>query len=366
MKIGVLTSSRADYGIYQPLLKLLSENKGVDLHIIVFGMHLLDKYGRTIDIISSDGFGEIHIVNGLKEGDQLIEVGESYGHLIHEFSHFWNQNKFDKVLALGDRFEMSAAVQASIPFEVFIAHLHGGETTLGAVDNIYRHQISLVAKQHFVCTSVFAERVSQITQSTHNIHNVGALSLDNIEDIELPTWEEVCTSFHIPNYPFVLITFHPETVGINENKAFAQQCFDALSKIQEREHLVITMANADPMGSLYRDMAQRLRRAFPERVTLVENFGKMNYFSAMKNCSLMLGNTSSGILEAASFGKYVINVGDRQRGRLRNENVLDVPFLKDDIVEAYSLAKKRKEFTGENYYYKANTGVEIMDKILYA
>ena len=141
MKIGILTSSRADYGIYRTLLKLLSKDDRFDLILIVFGMHLQPQHGSTVEFIKKDNFGIIHEVQGMPNKDSMKAISSGYGQLINNFSSYWDLNKFDCVFALGDRFEMSAAVQSGIPFEVFFAHIHGGETTFGAVDNIYRHQI---------------------------------------------------------------------------------------------------------------------------------------------------------------------------------------------------------------------------------
>ena len=143
IKIGVLTSSRADYGIYKPLLEKLSRDNRFNLIIIAFGMHLQKHHGFTISEIRRDNFGAIHTVLGMPDKDSPIEISKGYGALIINFSEYWSLNKFDHVFALGDRFEMSAAVQAGIPFEVNFSHIHGGETTLGAIDNIYRHQIKL-------------------------------------------------------------------------------------------------------------------------------------------------------------------------------------------------------------------------------
>ena len=363
LNIGILTSSRADYGIYKPLLKKLSEDKRINLKIIVFGMHLRKKYGKTINDIKKDNFGEIYSIKGMLDKDSPSDIGAAYGQLIKNFSKFWCNNKFDYVIALGDRFEMSAAVQSGISFEIKFIHLHGGETTLGSVDNIYRHQITLASKIHFVATDHYLKKVATITGSKDNIYNHGALSLDGINEMKLPDWSQVCQKFDIPYKDYILVTFHPETVALDKNKDYSKVVFESLKKISEDTNVVITMPNADSAGDLYRRSMIKLSKLFPNKISIIENFGRANYFSAMRHASMMIGNTSSGILESASFKKYVINVGDRQKGRLRNKNVFDVPFSKNKIVQKYNSIKKLPEYSGKNIFLKKNTAEKIIETI---
>lgn len=363
MKIGILTSSRADYGIYKNLLELLSKDERFDLTLIVFGMHLQSKYGNTIDMVKKDNFGTIHKVKGMPTNDSIKDISSGYGQLIIDFSNYWNLNKFDCVFALGDRFEMSAAVQSGIPFEINFAHIHGGETTIGVLDNIYRHQISLASKIHFTSTSLFSKRVTDIVGNSKNIYNVGSLSVEKLDKNKLPSWTKVCKMFSIPNIPFILVTFHPETVGLDQNVKFVKVIKNSLNTISKRSHVVITQTNADASGNLYREMALNLKKDNPKSFSLIETFGKDNYFSAMKNCLFLLGNTSSGIVEAASFNKYVINVGDRQKGRLRSENVIDVSFSQMEIIDSSIDLLNKGEFDGNNIYKKENTSLQIINKI---
>lgn len=363
LSIGLLTSSRADYGIYKPLLKSISRDKMIDLTIIVFGMHLKKKYGKTVHQINQDKFGNIDIVEGMSDKDSPLDIAVSYGQLIKNFSQYWAKNRYDYVIALGDRFEMSAAVQSGIPFEVKFIHLHGGEKTLGSLDNIYRHQITLASKIHFVATDQYLKKVYNIIGSKENIYNHGALSLDGIDEIELPKWSNVCEKFGINHDDYILVTFHPETVGLDKNKDFSNIVFETLAKISEDTNIVITMPNADAAGDLYRNSMIKLSKLYSNKISIVENFGRENYFAAMKNASMMIGNTSSGILESASFKKYVINVGDRQKGRLKNKNVFDVPFSKDKIVQKYNSIKKLAEYSGKNIFFKKNTAEKIIDTI---
>ena len=365
MKIGVLTSSRADYGIYLPLLEKLKFDRRFQLQIIAFGMHLQNSQGNTINQIIKDGFDVMHKVGEMPKSDGVEDISKGYGNLVADFAEFWSQTNFDIVFALGDRWEMSAAVQASIPFELKIAHIHGGETTLGATDNIYRHQMTLASTYHFTAAEVFSERVISILGSKKNVHTVGSISLEGIDKLQLPNWISSKDRFDIPFDNFILVTFHPESVGVAKNGSYVNVIADVLEALIKEHNILITKANSDALGSLFNDCFQRLQEEYPEKLKLVSALGKLNYFKALEQCTFMLGNTSSGIIEAASFSKYVVNVGDRQKGRLRNENVFDVSFDSTNILELVNQVIKLKPYTAGNKYTKLGTIdmiIEIISK----
>lgn len=364
MTIGVLTSSRADYGIYRPLLEKLSADLRFKLSIIAFGMHLLERHGKTITEIERDGFGTIFQVGGMPNGDSRLDIVRGYGEVVKNFGDFWNKHQFDCVLALGDRWEMSAAVQAAIPFEIKLAHIHGGETTLGATDNIYRHQISLASTLHFTAAKFFSQRVSALIETDVHVYTVGSISLEGLTEIQLPDWNEVMQQLDIPFNEFILVTFHPESVNAKANKDLAQITYDALSTLVDKHALLITKANADVMGDLFNEKLEALEKENPNRVRLIASLGKLNYFSAMRHCKFLLGNTSSGIIEAASFKKWVINVGNRQKGRLQSGNVIDVPFNAVSIIESVANLSEAEAYTGENKYVSKKTSSNIIDGLL--
>jgi GDP/UDP-N,N'-diacetylbacillosamine 2-epimerase (hydrolysing) len=362
MKIGILTSSRADYGIYLPLLQKLKVDNFFNLEIIAFGTHLSKSRGYTVAEIEQHRYQSIHKISSLVSNDDEQAIATSYGLTALKFADFWQANQYDLVFCLGDRFEMSAAVQAGIPFGVKFAHIHGGETTLGAIDNIYRDQITHASILHFTATDLFNNKVRTLTGSLANIHTVGSLSLDGIENFKPIEKTLFYDKFKIPNQEFALITFHPETIAPQVNKAFAIDMRIALAQIATKLFLIVTMPNADTMGSVFRLEIEKLKNEYPNQVLCIENFGKENYFTAMYYAKLLIGNTSSGILEAASFGKYVINVGDRQKGRAQSANVIDTAFNKEEIVNGVNTALK-KEFKGKNIYYKENTSKLVIKLI---
>lgn len=360
MKIGVLTSSRADYGIYLPLLQKMKNDSFFELEIIAFGAHLSKGHGYTLNDIIKDDYNCIHTISSLISNDEEQSIASSYGLTVLKFADFWQNYKYDLVFCLGDRFEMSAAVQAGIPFGMKFAHIHGGETTLGAIDNVYRHQISLASLLHFTATDVFSKKVESLIDSSKGVFTVGALSLNDIKSFNPIDKVTFLKKFEIPNEEFALVTFHPETISLKDNVRYAQEMKNALAMISEKLFLVITMPNADTQGSIYREAIQKLKYELPNRILLIENFGKVNYFSAMYYAKILIGNTSSGILEAASFGKYVINVGDRQKGRAQSNNVLNCEFEECNIVSAITKALTLESFNGENVYFRDGA----VDKII--
>ncbi len=363
MRIGILTSSRADYGIYLPLLQKMKNDSFFEMEIIAFGTHLSKSHGYTLNDIEKDEYNCIHTISSLISNDDSQSIASSYGLTVLKLADFWSFHNYDLVFCLGDRFEMSAAVQAGIPFGVIFAHLHGGETTLGAIDNVYRHQISLVSKFHFTATDVFREKVNQLLGSYEGVYSVGSLSLNDILDF-IPIDRVIFfKKFNIPHEEFALVTFHPETMAADENIQFAREMKNALATISKELFVVITMPNADTQGSIYRQEILQLKKENENKILLIENFGKTNYFSAMHYCNLLIGNTSSGILEAASFGKYVVNVGDRQKGRVQSSNIINCSFVELDIIQATAKANSLGKYNGKNVYFKENVEQNII-KIL--
>lgn len=360
MNIGILTSSRADFGIYLPLLNRLKNDPEFSLQIIAFGTHCSKFHGETVYEIRDSGFENIDMIKSMLASDDENSISTAYGLTVMKFAEYWSNHDYDLVFCLGDRFEMSAAVQAGIPFGVKFAHLHGGETTLGAIDNIYRHQITLASTYHFTSTEQYKKKVDDLVKSDQ-VYNVGALSLDGLKSLKLLSEQEFFKKYNIPNEPFILTTFHPETVNPQKNEFYAEQVQKALRELSSDFYIVVTMPNADTYGQGFRKAIKTLEQDLKNRMLVIENFGKVNYFSAMKYSDFLLGNTSSGIVEAASFRKYVVNVGNRQKGRARSQNVIDCAFEQREMVDAVKQVKKLGSFLGKNIYEKKNTSKNIVN-----
>jgi GDP/UDP-N,N'-diacetylbacillosamine 2-epimerase (hydrolysing) len=323
MKIGVLTSSRADYGLYKPLLNEFKNIEYFDLSLIVFGTHLSKKHGMTKDQILRDGFQIDYELNTISVGDSPNEISASFSNTTQLFSNFWNiyGKNFDWIFCLGDRYEMAAAVISSIPFQLNFAHLYAGETTQGVFDDIYRHQISLVCKKHFVSLDHYKKRVECILGGKGDVEVIGNLSLHNLKEVKLLDNDEFQQKWGIDlNLPSILVTFHPETINYNQNYDFVNVVYEVLLQLQNEYQIIITMPNNDTFGSIYREKYETLSKN-SKNFKLIENFGTLSYFSCMSKVDFILGNSSSGIVEPLAFGKYCINVGDRQRGRISAKNV---------------------------------------------
>lgn len=363
MKIGVLTSSRADFGIYLPLLNDLKDDSFFELRLIVFGTHLSPFHGNTIYEINEKGFDDIDCIDSILLNDTESSIAASYGLTTIKFSDYWKDNKFDVVFCLGDRYEMSAAVQAGIPFGIKFAHIHGGETTLGAIDNIFRHQITLASTLHFTSTDQYAKKIIQLTGSKEWVYDIGSLSIADIDKSELIDESEFRKEFQIPDTPYILVTFHPETVDPGKNEKYAIELKKSFKSISSDYFIVVTMPNADTNGAIFRSTIKELEREIPKKIKSIENFGKNNYFAAMRYSSFLLGNSSSGIIEAASFGKFVINVGNRQKGRATSENVLDSEFTYESIMNCVNRVKKIGNYEGINVYEKSSPSSRIIEAI---
>ncbi|SDM87836.1 GDP/UDP-N,N'-diacetylbacillosamine 2-epimerase (hydrolysing) [Daejeonella rubra] len=331
MKVSVLTSSRADYSIYLPLLKALRRDPYFDLNIIAFGTHLSSNYGKTIDQITKDGFTVSKQVESMPSGDHSVDISEAMGKTLVNFSKIWENDDSDLVFALGDRFEMFAACASSVPFMKRIAHIHGGEITLGAIDDTFRNCISHMSTFHFATTDFYRDRLRALMGTDRHIYNVGALSIDNLRSLELMSLSAFKKKFKIDlEIPSVLITFHPETVNYEMNEFYIKELIQALNEVKNYQ-FIFTMPNADTMGSVIRMHIHEFLKQ-NSNVIAVESFGTIGYLTCMKYCSFMLGNTSSGFVEASYFPKYVINLGKRQEGRIISENIQNCEIRKDDIL----------------------------------
>jgi len=359
MKIVVFTSSRADFGICLPLLKKIKEDKFFELILIVFGTHLSNTFGKTASEIIESGFDIDYKIETTPDSDSPESITNSMGETIVKFSEIWNSNKFDYVLALGDRYEMFSACVSTIPFNIPIAHIHGGEETRGAIDNIFRHCITLMSKCHFTTTNIYKERVVSILGNDKNVYNVGALSIDNITKLALYDINDFKRKYNIDlAISTILVTFHPETVNIEINKNHINEIVNALKEVNNHQ-IVITMPNADTNSNIIRDAFNSLA-AEVNNVILVESFGSLGYLSCMKHCTMLLGNTSSGFVEASYFSKYVINLGIRQEGRINTPNMITININKTNILNAIASFKKYIPIEYNGIYGIGNTADKIV------
>ena len=333
LKVGVLTSSRADYGIYRPLLGKMSEDNAFDLEVIAFGTHLMKKFGHTVDAIYEDGFSVQPVHGTMSERDSPTDIAYAMSSTIRAFADFYKEHRYDILFALGDRYEMFSAVAASVPFNMDVAHIHGGETTLGAIDNSFRHSITHFSRFHFTAAEDYKSRVVKMLGRRSGVYNVGALSIDAIKNLRLLQLDEFNVKYGFDiSKPTILFTFHPETIAYQRNEHHISEIINAILKLNQYQFL-ITMPNADTYGMIIRDALIR-RLAGRANIKVIENLGSKDYLSAMKYCSFLMGNSSSGFIEASFFSKPVINLGKRQEGRIETPNIITVDIDEGSILTA--------------------------------
>lgn len=353
--IAVVTTSRADYGIYRPLLKRLEADPGITLQVIASGMHLLAAFGDTVRDIEADGFAIAARVPCLGAGDSPADIARAIADATAGFASAFETLAPDLVVVLGDRFEMHAAAVAAQPFALPLAHLHGGELTLGAMDDAFRHSITKLSHLHFVSTEEYGARVRQLGEEAWRVIVSGAPGLDNLDELEPLTDDEMAAATGLPATPApLLVTYHPATREASSAEAQAEGLFHALE--QAALPVVFTAPNADEGGRAVRRLIEDFV-ARHDNAVFVENLGTRAYFGLLARAAAMVGNSSSGIIEAASFRLPVVNIGTRQEGRARAANVIDVAENASAVLDGIrraaspefqaSLADLRNPYHGE-------------------
>lgn len=335
--VGVVTIGRSDYGIYLPLLRAIKADPDLQLHLFVSGMHLSPEYGLTVEDIEADGFEITSRVEMLLSSDTPEGISKSMGMGALGFAQAYTNTRPDILVVLGDRFEMHAAALAALPFKIPVAHIHGGEITQGAIDDALRHSMTKLSHLHFVSTREYAQRVIQLGEEPWRVVVSGAPGLDNLAHTPLLTREEFFTQFEIQwgDAPFLLVTYHPVTLEYERAEWQTAELLAALEMVNLP--VIFTQPNADTGGRVIAQMIADFVDAHPN-AQLINNLGTQGYFSVMAHAAAMIGNSSSGIIEAASFELPVVNLGSRQAGRVRGANVIDVDHPREAVLEGIRLA----------------------------
>lgn len=328
--IGVVSVGRSDYGIYLPILKRIQNDNDLRLQLFAGGMHLRPEHGMTIKTIEADGFNVVEQIDMLTGSDTPQDIAASIGRGVIGFANAFNRFPPDILVVLGDRFEMYSAALAALPFNIPVAHIHGGELTQGAIDDSLRHSMTKLSHLHFVATERYAKRVIQLGEEPWRVVVSGAPGLDHLDTITYQELNVLESRFGIDlSKPSLLVTFHPVTLEYEQVEA---QIDAVLGAIQKSEHTVLfTSPNADSGGSIVLNKIRKYVETHPNS-QLVDNLGTETYFSLMRCVTAMVGNSSSGIIEAPSFKLPVVNIGTRQDGRLRADNIIDVDCNEDAIL----------------------------------
>lgn len=335
-KICVVTGTRAEYGLLYWLMKEIQQDAELELQLVVTGMHLSPEFGLTYKQIELDGFVIDEKVEILLSSDTTVGVAKSMGLATISFAEVFDRLQPDLLIILGDRFEMMAAAQTALIMQLPIAHLHGGELTVGAYDDAIRHSITKMASWHFVSTESHRNRVIQLGEHPKNVWNVGALGIENILKIPLLSKTELCTELKIDdNIPFFLITYHPETNG-NANGIYP--LLSALGRYQNVQ-LIFTKANADNGGRTINEEIEQFVLNNPNAY-LFESLGQLRYLSAVKHAEIVIGNSSSGIIEVPYLQTPTVNCGNRQMGRECPSSVIQTSIDDNSVCEAIENALK--------------------------
>lgn len=320
-KIGIVTGTRAEYGLLFWLMKEIEADKDLELQLIVTGMHLSPEFGLTYKEIEKD-FKIDKKVEMLLSSDTAIGISKSMGLAQISFAEVYDDLTPDILVVLGDRYEIFSAVSAAMIANIPIVHLHGGETTEGAFDESIRHSITKMSHLHFTATDEYRDRVIQLGEHPNRVFNVGGLGIDNIKKLELLTKEEFEESINFKlNKKNILITFHPVTLENATAQEQFQTLLDVVNELEET-NIIFTKANSDTDGRIINSMIDEYVSQYKDKSVVFTSLGQLRYLSALQYVDAVVGNSSSGLIEAPSFNIGTINVGDRQKGRIMADSVI--------------------------------------------
>ena len=366
-RIGIMTGTRAEYGLLKSLMQEINKDNDLELYLIVSGMHLSPEFGMTYKEIEEDGFEINAKVEMLLSSDSPAGISKSIGLGVIGFADEFQRADLDMLILLGDRYEALSAAISAMVMRIPIAHLHGGELTEGAIDEGIRHSITKMSYLHFTSTEQYRNRVIQLGENPERVFYVGALGVENIKKINLMTKEELEKSIHFEiDENTVVVTYHPVTL---ENNTVEEQFLNLLEVLDRNPkiRMIFTKANADTNGRIVNELIDKYVAQNSERACAFMSLGQKRYLSALKYCRIVIGNSSSGIIEAPSFGKPIINIGDRQKGRICADSVINCGYTQQEIQQAMETALteefENKARNCRNPYEKENTAANIISVI---
>ena len=366
-RIGIVTGTRAEYGLLKSLMQEINKDNDLELYLIVSGMHLSPEFGMTYKEIEEDGFEINAKVEMLLSSDSPAGISKSIGLGVIGFADEFQRADLDMLILLGDRYEALSAAISAMVMRIPIAHLHGGELTEGAIDEGIRHSITKMSYLHFTSTEEYRRRVIQLGENPERVFCVGAIGVENIKKINLMTKEELERSIHFEiDENTVIVTYHPVTL---ENNTVEEQFLNLLEVLDRNPkiRMIFTKANADTNGRIVNELIDKYAAQNSERACAFMSLGQKRYLSALKYCRIVIGNSSSGIIEAPSFGKPIINIGDRQKGRICADSVINCGYTQQEIQRAMETALteefENKARNCRNPYEKENTAANIISVI---
>lgn len=339
-KICVITGTRAEYGLLFWLMKEIQKEKSLILQVVATGMHLSPEFGLTYKEIEKD-FKIDKKVEILLSSDTSVGISKSMGLAMISFSECFNELKPDIIVVLGDRYEIFAASSVAMIHKIPLAHIHGGEATEGLIDEAIRHSITKMSHLHFCATNEYQKRIIQLGENPNNVFNVGGMGIENIKRLKLLNKKEFEKSINFTlNKKNILVTFHPVTLENNTTKEQFSQILQALALLKDT-NIIFTKANSDTDGRIINQMIDDFV-ANNQNTVAFTSLGQLRYLSALNHIDIVLGNSSSGLAEVPSFKKATINIGDRQKGRIKAKSVIECEPKKDAIIKAIKKAYSSK------------------------
>lgn len=338
-KVCVVTGTRAEYGHLFWIIRALEEDSRAQLQIVVTGAHLSEAHGWTVDQIKNDGFTPDAEVNLNIHDDSPLSIAKGMGLGLEEMVRHFSELAPDLIVVLGDRYELLCAAQAALLLRIPVAHIHGGEVTEGAFDEAIRHSLTKMAHLHFPAAERYAKRLRQLGENPNCIYNFGAPGLDHIQKTQPLQRNEIEEWLGISlKDPILLVTYHPVTLGMNNNTSEVHSVIEALEQFSEKATILCTGVNADPEFNTIREAFHTFYQKHSQCVALVQSMGQQRYLSTMRLASVVVGNSSSGIIEAPALGVPTVNIGDRQKGRLRASSIIDCAANTQSIINAINKA----------------------------
>ena len=353
-KICVVTGTRAEYGLLYWFMKAIKNDKSLHLQIIVTGSHLMAEHGNTYKVIIKDGFKIDRKISILSSSDKPENISESTGVALKGFGNAYKRLRPDLVVLLGDRFELLSAAFAANISNIPIAHMHGGEITRGAFDDAIRHSITKMSHIHFTATNEYKKRVIQLGENPSNVHLVGGMGIENIKKLKLYKKEELEKILKINfSKKNLLITYHPVTLENSETESQIVSLLKALDNFKDI-NFIFTQTNADTNGRIIRKKINEFIKKNNKRSIMIKSMGQKFFLSTLKYVDGIIGNSSSGLLEAPSFKIGTINIGDRQTGRVKSKSIIDCDNSKKSIISSinklYSSEFKKVLYRVKNPY----------------
>lgn len=359
-KLLYVTGSRAEYGIMKRLLHTISAAHDIELSIVATGMHCDKNYGLTYKIIEADGFIIDRLIDIKLNTEKNSNIINSMSICLNEFGNYLEKNKFDAILLLGDRYEIYAVAIAAAFHNIPIIHLHGGEQTLGNYDEFIRHSITKMAKLHLASTESYRQRIIQMGESPDTVFNIGSLGAENSLLLDLSTKKELESTYGSLEKPYFVVVFHPETLSLEHIDFQIQQLLSAIVKLSNKYDFIFIGSNSDTGSNNIREKIKNFSTINGYRY--LESVKTEDYLSLNKYSCGLIGNSSSGLIEVPSLGIPTINIGDRQKGRVRGNSVIDCSCNEHDIINSIinsqSTEFKEKLKKSKNPYYKGNAMID--------